>query len=421
MASRRRFGRVRRLPSGRYQARYQGPDGVDRPAPSTFATKTDAERWLARTEVEIHDDHWRDPDLGRASFGEYATAWIKERPGLRPNTVQVYQYMLARHLMPSFGNRAVADIREAHVRRWRGELLDSGASPATVAKAYRLMKAIMSTAVDDGIVQRNPCRVRGAGQDRSPERPVLSVGEVVALVEVMPERYRALVLLAAFGSLRWGELAALRRCDVDVEHGTIRVERSLTELAGGGRLFGPPKSAAGKRVVVVPAVIRPALAHHLATFTASHPDALVFTSPTGAPLRDGNFRRRVWRPALTKAGLSETHFHDLRHTGNTLTATAGASLRELMDRMGHSSPRAALIYLHGSDARQRAIADGLNRLVEGELRAGIQGVQSGDGGAIGHVAGTRATVRHRDSARLSGAVRGLTWDFAWWAVLDLNQ
>jgi hypothetical protein len=103
--------------------------------------------------------------------------------------------VLTRHLQPSFGNRAVADIREAHVRRWRGELLGSGASPATLAKAYRLLKTIMSTAVDDGIVQRNPCRVRGGGQDRSPERPVLSVGEIVALVDVMPERYRALVAL----------------------------------------------------------------------------------------------------------------------------------------------------------------------------------------------------------------------------------
>jgi Phage integrase, N-terminal SAM-like domain len=158
MGSRRRFGRVRRLPSGRYQARYRGPDGVDHPAPSTFATKTDAERWLARTEVEIHDDHWRDPDLGRMSFGEYATAWIKERPGLRPNTVQVYQYLLARHLLPSFGNRAVADIREAHVRRWRAELLDSGASPTSVVKAYRLMKAIMSTAVEGA---RRHDRARG--------------------------------------------------------------------------------------------------------------------------------------------------------------------------------------------------------------------------------------------------------------------
>ena len=149
----------------------------------------------------------------------------------------------------------------------------------------------------------------------------------------MPEKYRALVFLAAFGSLRWDELAALRRCDVDAGHGTVRVERSLTELAGGGYLFGPPKSAAGKRVVVVPAVFRPVLVRHLETFTTREPGALVFTSLAGRPLRDGNFRRRVWRPALAAAGLSGTHFHDLRHTGNTLTAAAGASLRELMDRM----------------------------------------------------------------------------------------
>lgn len=99
-----------------------------------------------------------------------------------------------------------------------------------------------------------------------------------------------------------GELAGLRRCDVDTRQGTVRVERSLTELPGGHR-FGPPKSAAGKRVVVVPAVIRPELAHHLATFTVSQPDALVFTSLKGAPLRDGSFRRRVWYPALAQAGL----------------------------------------------------------------------------------------------------------------------
>jgi integrase len=231
------------LPSGRYQARYPGPDGVDRPAPGTFASKTAAEKWLVKIEAQIHDDQWLDPDLG----------------------------------------------------------------------------------------------------------------------------YRALVLLAVFGSLRWGELAALRRRDVDVQLGTVRVERSLSELPGGGYLFGPPKSAAGRRVVVLPAAIKPALADHLAAFTVDHPDALVFTSPAGMPLRPSNFRRRVWYPALAEAGLARIHFHDLRHTGNAFTAATGATLRELMDRMGHSSTRAALIYLHGNDDRQRMIADGLSKLAQQEL------------------------------------------------------
>jgi integrase len=271
------------------------------------------------------------------------------------------------HLLPFFGNRPITNIKEAHIRRWRHELLDSGVSTASVAKSYRLARAIMNTAVDDGIIRRNPCRVRGASQDRSPERPVLTVREVVGLVEAMGERYRALVLLAVFGSLRWGELAALRRRDVDLKLGTVRVERSLSELPGGGYLFGPPKSAAGRRVVVFPAAIKPVLADHLAVFTVDHPDALVFTSPAGMPMRPSNFRRRVWYPALAEAGLPGIHFHDLRHTGNAFTAATGATLRELMDRMGHSSARAALIYLHGNDDRQRAIADGLNKLAELEL------------------------------------------------------
>ena len=159
------------------------------------------------------------------------------------------------------------------MRRWRKNLLDAGVSPVTVAKAYRLLKAIFNTAVDDGLIRRNPCRIKGAGMERSPERPVLTIGQVYALAEATGPRYRALVLLAVLGSLRWGELAALRRCD----------------------------------------------------------------------------------------------------TGNVLAAGAGANLRELMDRMGHVTARAAMVYLHGSDERQQAIVDVLSRQTAAQLgRSGRQ-------------------------------------------------
>ncbi|HEV2371912.1 MAG TPA: site-specific integrase [Streptosporangiaceae bacterium] len=261
----------------------------------------------------------------------------------------------------------MADIREAHVRRWRKDLLDAGTSASSTAKTYRLLKAIMTTAADDGLIRRNPCRIKGAGLDHSPERAVLTLKQVVVLVEATNERYRALVLLAVFCSLRWGELAALRRCDVDLRKRTVRVERSVTELPGGGFHYGPPKSEAGKRLVAIPAHIIPALRSHLADFTDTADEALVFTSPTGSPLRHGNFRRRFWLPALAHVGLTGVHFHDLRHTGNDLSASAGATLREMMDRMGHSSPRAALIYMHGSQARQRQIADTLSKLARAEM------------------------------------------------------
>jgi integrase len=183
-----------------------------------------------------------------------------------------------------------------------GAALDGGASPSSIAKTYRLLKAIMNTAVDDGITRKNPCRVRGASQDCSPERPVLTLREVVGLAEVIDDRYEALILLAAFGSLRWGELAALRRRDIDQDAGVAKIERSLTELPCGGYHFGPPKSAAGQRNIAIPAAIMPTLKRHLATYTAAEPDALVFTSPTGAPLRHNNFRRRHWLVAASARG-----------------------------------------------------------------------------------------------------------------------
>ena len=243
-----------------------------------------------------------------------------------------------------------------------------GVSAVTTAKAYRLLKAIFATAEDDGSIRRNPCRIKGAGQEKSPERPTLTIPQVFTLAEAIGQRYQALVLLAMFSSLRWGELAGLRRCDIDLEARTVRVDRQLTEVRGRGIEFGPPKSAAGNRVVPIPEVIISVIRWHLSCFALPGDEGPVFTSPTGQPLRHSHFRQRAWLKALSAAGLADFHFHDLRHSGNTLAANAGASLRELMDRMGHDSERAAMIYLHGSDARQHQIADSLSKLARAELK-----------------------------------------------------
>jgi integrase len=131
----------------------------------------------------------------------------------------------------------IADIKEARVRSWRKKLLDSGVSTVTTAKAYRLLKATLYTAVDDGIIRRNPCRIKGAGQEQSAERPVLTIAEVYDLAAAIDQRYRALVLLGTFASLRWAELAALRPIDFDLDACTIRVVRQLIEQLGGGSAF----------------------------------------------------------------------------------------------------------------------------------------------------------------------------------------
>ena len=149
MAEKRRFGSIRQRASGRYQVRYQGPDGVNRPAPTTFVRKRDAELWLQEVELQIYRGEWRDPDAGSVLFGEYARRWIAERPNLRPRTVDLYESLLRLHLAPTFGNVPVVGITYAKVREWRQARLDVGVGPVTVAKAYRLLQAIMNTAVDD--------------------------------------------------------------------------------------------------------------------------------------------------------------------------------------------------------------------------------------------------------------------------------
>jgi len=179
---------------------------------------------------------------------------------------------------------------------------------------------------------------QGASEETSPERPVLSVTEVYTLADAIDPRYRALVLLAALGSLRWGELAAPRRVDVDLTNRSIRVDRQLTEVTGRGLTFGPPKSAAGRRTIPVLSMIVTDLADHLDQHAQDGDDGLIFTSPEGTPLRHGNFTRRIWLPAIGKAGLTGVHFHDLRHAGNHYTASAGANLRELMHAW--ATPRA---------------------------------------------------------------------------------
>lgn len=158
---------------------------------------------------------------------------------------------------------------------------------------------------------------------------------------------------------RW---RARQRCRLDAC--TVRVTRQLNK-PGAAPSFGPPKSRAGRRVVVFASLIVPDLRKHLNALPSGAP--LAFTSPEGTALANSNFRRRVWLPALAAAGLSEIHIHDLRHTGNQFTADAGANTRELMERMVHDSERAALIYLHSSDERQRALAEAVANAARSEL------------------------------------------------------
>ena len=214
--TRRDFGTVRRLPSGRWQARYQTPADDRVTAPETFQTRAAAAAYLAKVQTDMHRGDWLDPAVAKQTFGEYATAWLADRGDLRPRTAELYRGLMNRHLIPQLGDVPLSRLSPAVVRQWHAGRLRADVGRSTVAKAYRLLKTILNTAVADEVLPRNPCMLRGAGSERTPERVPPTLAEAHALAEAIEPRWRMLVLLATWSGLRWGELVALRRASVDL-------------------------------------------------------------------------------------------------------------------------------------------------------------------------------------------------------------
>lgn len=372
---RRSFGNVRQRPSGKWQARYRGPDGQMRSAPHTFDTRKSAERWLSLTETQITQGEWVDPERGEVLFVDYADRWITERAGLRPRTVELYRWLLRKHLEPGLGGVELGKLSTAIIRQWRADRIAAGVSQSVTAKAYRLLRAILNTAVEeDQILTRNPCRVSGADRERPERRPVLTVRQVFDLADQMPDRFRALVLLATFCSLRWGEVTALRRCDVAEDASWVRISRALVEVPGKGLVAGPPKSEAGIRELTVPAAVRADVLQHLTTYVTGDQASLLFTGERdGNALRRPNFNQRSkWGKVVANIGLSGLHFHDLRHAGNIWASKTGISTKDLMARMGHDDMRAALIYQQATSDADERIADRLSNLADEHRKPAVE-------------------------------------------------
>jgi integrase len=238
------------------------------------------------------------------------------------------------------------------------EDLDPDAGRTRAATAYRLLRTICSAAVREELLATNPCQIPKAGQVRAAERVPATPAEVEAIAAAITPRYAAAVHVAAWSGLRGGELFALQRRHVDLARGTVRVERSLVEVTGRPVSYGPPKSDAGRRTVHLPASVVAVLAEHLDAYTGPNPGSLVFTTVTGRPLRKAQ-RSKMFARARAAAGRPDLRWHDLRHTGATLAAATGASLRDLQRRLGHSTVAAALVYQHASDDSDRRLAERL--------------------------------------------------------------
>lgn len=360
--SKSRFGNLRTLPSGRIQARYTGPDGYMHKAPMTFDTAADAETWLATVRADIVRDAWNPNTTGRRrllTFGTYADKWLDGRT-LEARTRAHYRTLLDRQILPTFENVAVKHITPDLVREWYATTaLDK---PTLRSHAYGLLRTILGQAQRDGLIAANPCHIRGAGNTKRVKKiEPATLEELEALVGATPERYRLMMLLAAWCGLRFGELAELRRGDVETKMGILRIRRAVVRAAGD-TIVKKPKSDAGIRDVAIPPHLLPMVRDHLLQHTEPGKDGLLFPARHGGHMAPSTLYR-VFYPARKAAGRPDLRFHDLRHTGAVLAAQTGATLAELMGRLGHSTPGAALRYQHAAQGRDMEIAKRLSALV----------------------------------------------------------
>lgn len=351
---RRSAGGVDRLPSGRYRVRVIDPATGARLSLGTYPTKADADAAFASALHAQRTGSWLAPHTTTGTLGEYAAAWIDVRltgrgEPLRPRTKEFYEGLLRLHVSPSLGDRTLHQLTTPLLRSWHRSLRE-GAGPKTAAKSYRFLRAVLNTAVDDRLLAHNPCTIKGAGIEVTEERSIPTVGQVYALADAIEPRFRVAVLLAAFGGRRRGEILALRRRDVSFLHRTVSVELQRQQSAHGVDLVGPPKTAAGRRTLVLPTEVLTELELHMRRYAGEGADGLVLTGAKGGFVRP-HVLHKHWNEARITVGVPGVHFHDLRH----LAATLAAGTKELMHRLGHVSPQAALRYQHATTARDSAI------------------------------------------------------------------
>jgi len=322
----------------------------------------DAQRWLANVETSIARGEWLDPARGRVTVERWATEWLATRGDLRTTTRARLDSTIRLHVLPAFGSRRLPSLTNAEIRQWVAAMSVTGMSAASVRKAAFALRQMLDAAVADRRLAVNPATNVPLPAEHADEQRFLTREQVSDLAAAMPGQYRALVLVAAYSGLRWGELAGLRRGRVDTLRGRLTVAETAVDV-GREVTFGPPKTAKSRRVVPIARSVMRQVEAHLAEHTGPDADALVFTSATGLPLRRGTFRQ-VWQPATRAVGVDGLRFHDLRHTYVAVLVGAGANPKAVSTWAGHSSVAFTLDrYGHLLDGHDDEVSDRLDLLL----------------------------------------------------------
>jgi integrase len=303
----------------------------------TFKRRRDADAFLRSIEHQKDVGTYRDPSLGKITLAEFWEHFFRTAGPPSPSTRQLYLGQAQVHLLPRLGHYRLSAIDRATVRSFLADLQAGGTGAATVNAVYRLLRRVLSVAVDEGRIATNPAsRIENLPTLTRDEMRFLTPREVDALAGSITDRYRVLIYTLAYTGLRIGEAAALRVRNVDLMRGHLRIVEASKEV-NGELIVGETKTKQN-RTVTLPGFLRDLLRDHIAFYgDPLDPDALVFTGPHGGAIRQHGFRSRVFVPAARRAGVAPLRVHDLRHTAVAFAIDVGWHPRKIQDMLGHSS------------------------------------------------------------------------------------
>lgn len=362
----------------RWAARYR--DGNGQQKSPKFRTKPEAERHLKKVEGELLRGAYVDPAAGRATFREFAEQWRKDVLH-RPLTASRIVGELENHVYPEFGNRALSSVLPSHVQRWVTRLGKSLA-PASVESIYATLRQVFEAAVRDDLLAKTPCRGIRLPEKRKVAEPVMPVEILREVANGVPDRFRAVVLLAAGSGLRQGELFGLELHHLDTERLVLRVEQQLVTPVDNVAYLAPPKSPASYRDIPLTRETADMMLAHLDAFPAGQVEIedrtdphkprrrtarLLFTLPNGGPVRRWKWNS-VLTPVMAKAGMPKrSGLHTVRRFYASLLIRYGESVKTVQTRMGHSSAAITLdvyagLWSDSEDRTREAVANGIRDL-----------------------------------------------------------
>ena len=377
-ARRRSWGTLRVMRNGNVQASYLHDDGHRYYARRPFEARIDAEGWLAKERKLIDLGEWTPPesrDAARAvqsvTLRAYAAKWMNPEwrekywadaaRELTPKSHALYTRLLDSRILPGLGDELLSAVTAADVRAWWVGM--GKETPTLIGRRTNFSKASSTRRWRRRRSPRTPARSRRQGSRPKPrEVEWLTPAELMKVAEAAPAAYRAAIPVTAFCGLRLGELIELRRKDCQERDGrmVLSIERSATRV-NDVLIVGPPKTEAGIRKVTVPPHIAELLREHMKAHTGKSPEAFVFTTTRGQRLSSTALTKAV-KAGFADVGKPTMRIHDLRHVGATLAAQAGATTKELMLRIGHTTPAMAMRYQHAAAERDAHIADQLSKL-----------------------------------------------------------